>query len=100
MGMLAPRATCAQPACQHERQWVRWPAKLIDRKTVGIFGIGAIAEVLAPRCKALGMTVVGFSSPLAVPVSTACYARADLFAQRGELDYLVLLCPMRKTRGI
>ena len=30
-------------------------------ETVGIVGVGAIAEGLAPRCKAFGMRVVGWS---------------------------------------
>ena len=47
---------------QDERKWVRWPSRLLDGKTVGILGVGAIAEVLAPKCKMLGMTVVGFTS--------------------------------------
>ena len=47
---------------QRERKWVRFPASLIRGKTVGIFGIGAIAAELAPRCKAMGMTVVGITS--------------------------------------
>ena len=36
---------------QDERQWRRFPAQLLHDKTVGIFGIGQIAEVLAPKCK-------------------------------------------------
>ena len=47
---------------QDEHQWKRWPAKLLHGKTVGILGIGAIAEALAPKCKAMGMTVVGITS--------------------------------------
>src|SRR5207344_1640452 len=47
---------------QDKHSWTRWPPRLLDRKTVGIFGIGLIAEALAPRCQALGMTVIGFSS--------------------------------------
>src|SRR5207302_2207895 len=42
---------------QDRHAWTRWPPKLLDRKTVGIFGVGLIAEALAPKCKALGMTV-------------------------------------------
>ena len=47
---------------QDKRQWPRFPAQLLHNKTVGIFGIGAIAEALAPKCKAFGMRVVGVSS--------------------------------------
>src|SRR5580700_4756490 len=53
-----PRAVRAQD----ERQWRRFPAQLLHNKTVGIFGVGAIAAALAPKCKALGMNVVGVSS--------------------------------------
>src|SRR5262252_9042384 len=35
---------------QDRRHWGRWPARLLDGKTVGIFGVGAIAETLAPKC--------------------------------------------------
>jgi phosphoglycerate dehydrogenase-like enzyme len=95
MGMLAlSRDLPRSLRHQHGRQWVRWPAKLIDRKTVGIFGIGAIAEALAPRCKALGMTAVGFSStPRTVAGFDRMYLRGELIARAGELDYLILLVP-------
>src|SRR5262245_48999334 len=58
-GMMAlardiPRAVRAQD----RTAWERWPAKLLDGKTVGILGVGAIAEILAPKCKALGMKVI------------------------------------------
>ena len=47
--------------CQDNGAWERWPAKLLYQKTVGILGVGMIAEELAPRLKAFGMTVVGIS---------------------------------------
>src|SRR5262249_47581302 len=40
---------------QDRHAWERWRCRLIEGKTVGIFGIGAIAQVLAPRCGAMGM---------------------------------------------
>ena len=52
-----PRAVRAQD----RREWARFPAQLLHNKTVGIFGIGAIAEELAPKCKAFGMRTVGIS---------------------------------------
>jgi len=87
---------------QDQRHWGRWPARLLDRKTVGIFGIGAIAAALAPRCKALGMTVVGVSSsPRPLPGFDRMYARDELARAVGELDYFVLLTPLTPaTRGI
>jgi phosphoglycerate dehydrogenase-like enzyme len=87
---------------QDLRRWGRWPARLLDRKTVGIFGVGAIAEVLAPRCKALGMTVIGISSaPRPVAGFDRMVARADLRKVVGELDYFVLLTPLTpETRNL
>jgi D-2-hydroxyacid dehydrogenase (NADP+) len=80
--------------CQAERSWTRFPARLLDDKTVGIVGIGLIAEALAPKCKAFGMTVVGFSSTRrAVAGIDRMYLRNELIAHAGELDYLVLLVP-------
>lgn len=79
---------------QDKQSWTRWPPKLIDRKTVGIFGIGLIAEALAPRCKALGMTVVGFgSTKREVAGFDRMYLRSDFLAVASTLDYLVLLAP-------
>src|SRR5262249_28075354 len=52
-----PRAT----RVQDQGKWERWPAQLLAGKTVGIFGVGLIAEYMAPILKALGMTVIGFS---------------------------------------
>ena len=49
-------------AQQSQRHWGRWPARLLHEKTVGILGIGVIAEALAPKCKAMGMTVIGITS--------------------------------------
>jgi D-2-hydroxyacid dehydrogenase (NADP+) len=94
-GMLAlsrdiPRAVRAQD----QNIWARWPAKLVDGKTVGIFGVGAIAEKLAPKCKALGMTVIGITSALR-PIAgfDRMYTRAELLRVVPEFDYLVLLTP-------
>jgi len=94
-GMLAlardiPRAVRAQD----QKAWVRWPAKLLAGKTVGIFGIGAIAEKLAPKCKALGMTVIGITSALR-PVAgfDRMHRRDELLRVVPELDYFVLLTP-------
>ena len=79
---------------QDERQWKRWPAKLLHEKTVGILGIGVIAEALAPKCKAMGMTVVGVTSkPRAVAGFDRVHAMDELPSVLPQLDYLVLLTP-------
>jgi D-2-hydroxyacid dehydrogenase (NADP+) len=79
---------------QDKHSWTRWPPRLIDGKTVGIYGVGLIAEALAPRCEALGMTVVGFSSTKReLPGFDRMLLRSELVRVAGELDYLVLLVP-------
>jgi phosphoglycerate dehydrogenase-like enzyme len=94
-GMLAlardlPRAVRAQD----RRAWLRWPAKLLAGKTVGILGVGAIAERLAPKCKALGLTVIGISSAVrSLPGFDRMHAREELLRLVPELDFLVLLTP-------
>lgn len=87
---------------QDRGTWERWPSRLLYEKTVGILGVGLIAEALAPICKALGMKTIGFSSK---PRPTAGFDRMenrdDLARVAGELDYLVALTPMSaETRGI
>jgi phosphoglycerate dehydrogenase-like enzyme len=80
---------------QDERQWRRFPAQLLHDKTVGIFGIGQIAEVLAPKCKAFGMRVVGVtSSPRELAGFDRMYRREELARVVGDLDFLVLLTPL------
>jgi D-2-hydroxyacid dehydrogenase (NADP+) len=79
---------------QDQHQWKRWPAKLLHDKTVGILGIGVIAEALAPKCKAMGMTVVGItSSPRKVAGFDRVHPMAELLKVLPELDYLALLTP-------
>jgi D-2-hydroxyacid dehydrogenase (NADP+) len=82
--------------------WERWPASLLEGKTVGILGIGAIGEALAPRCKALGMTVVGISSAKrAVANFDRIYGREELVTAVTALDHLVVLTPYSpETRKI
>ena len=79
---------------QDERQWKRWPARLLHEKTVGILGIGVIAEALAPKCKAFGMTVVGITSAKRkVAGFDRVHGMDELMQVLPELDYLVLLTP-------
>ncbi len=87
---------------QDQRRWERWPGRLLDGKTVGMFGVGAIAVDLAPKCKALGMRTVGISSAKrAVPGFDRMCGRDELAAAVHELDYFVILTPYTpETRGI
>jgi phosphoglycerate dehydrogenase-like enzyme len=80
--------------CQARRTWERFPARLLKGKTVGILGVGAIAETLAPKCRAFGMRVIGISSaPRDVPGFDRMVARDALAEIVPELDFLVLLTP-------
>jgi D-2-hydroxyacid dehydrogenase (NADP+) len=87
---------------QENAKWERWPSQLLSGKTVGILGVGLIAEYLAPICKTFHMTVVGISgSPRAAPGFDRMVARGDLMKVAGELDYLVVLAPLSpETRNI
>ena len=87
---------------QDKAEWLRWPSQLLAGKTVGILGVGLIAEYLAPICKQFGMTVIGISgSPRATPGFDRMVARSDLIEVVGELDFLVALAPLTaETRGI
>jgi len=93
-----PRSVHAQD--RHEVE--RWPSRTLSGKTVGILGVGAISETLAPICKAFGMTVVGFSrTSRSLPGFDRMVPRDALLAAVPELDYLVLLIPSTpETRGI
>ena len=79
---------------QDKKVWERWLPQIIQGKTVGILGVGVIAEALAPRCQALGMTVVGLStSQREVPGFDRMMKISELKQVAPELDYLVLLTP-------
>ena len=75
--------------------WERWPPALLDGKTVGILGVGLIAEHLAPMLKAFNMTVIGISSGVRpTPGFDRMVARDDLMQVAAELDFLVVLTPL------
>lgn len=79
---------------QAAQVWERWPSQLLYGKTVGILGVGAIAEALAPKCKAMGMRVIGVSSaPRAIEGFDRLYHKDELLTAAGEADFLVLLTP-------
>jgi D-2-hydroxyacid dehydrogenase (NADP+) len=74
--------------------WERWPQPLLWRKTVVIVGVGAIAEALAPRCQAFGMTVYGVSVSTRVPGGfDQVFGRHELHRAAALADFLVLIVP-------
>jgi D-2-hydroxyacid dehydrogenase (NADP+) len=87
---------------QDRRVWERWPAGLLEGKTVGIFGVGAIGAALAPKCKALGMTVVGVNRTQRSVTGVDRMVAWDQVPQViGDLDFVVLFVPSSPdTRGM
>ncbi|HET7764672.1 MAG TPA: D-2-hydroxyacid dehydrogenase [Burkholderiales bacterium] len=87
---------------RNARKWERYPSQLLKGKTVGIFGVGAIARSLAPKCKSFGMTVVGISSAPRTMEGFDRMVRRDALEQAApDLDFLVLLTPYTaETHGI
>jgi D-2-hydroxyacid dehydrogenase (NADP+) len=103
MAMLALSRNFARAVRNQDRRvWNRWPAHLLSGKTVGILGVGAIAEALALRCKALEMTVAGISSvKRTIAGFDQMYAREDLVTAVSGLDFLIALTPYSPaTRNI
>lgn len=79
---------------QAAARWERWPQPLLLNKSIVIVGIGAIAETLAPRCKAFGMKVYGVSSSIRVPEGfDDVFQRDDLPRAASVADFLVLIVP-------
>jgi len=103
MAMLALSRDFPRAVRNRERRaWERWPAKLLDGKTAGIFGVGLIGAALAPKCKALGMRVIGVDPVRTDAPGVDTMVHWDHAAQAmGELDFAVLLIPSsERNRGI
>ena len=79
---------------QKRRVWQRWTLTRLYGKTVVITGLGQIAEALAPRCKAFGMTVLGVThTPRPVDGYDRLYSYAQLEQAAALADFLVVLTP-------
>jgi D-2-hydroxyacid dehydrogenase (NADP+) len=79
---------------QAAHAWKRWPQPLLWGKTAVIVGVGAIAEVLAPRCQAFGMTVYGVSGAARKPAGfDEVFPRDQLQHAASLADFLVLIVP-------
>src|SRR5580704_5233956 len=74
--------------------WERRPQPLLSGKTIVIVGVGAIAETLAPRCKAFGMRAYGVSeSPRRPAGFDRMYIRAEILQAAAAADFLVVIVP-------
>ena len=80
---------------QLQASWVRKaPVSLLKGKTVTIYGVGVISCELAPKCKALGMRVLGISSAARqVDGFDEIHTRDHCEQAIQEADFLVLLTP-------
>lgn len=87
---------------QHDHVWERWPQPLLYGKTAVLVGLGAIAEALAARCKAFGMTVIGVSDARSeFPHCDKIYRRAALKEAVAQADFVVILVPLDdNSRGM
>jgi phosphoglycerate dehydrogenase-like enzyme len=103
MAMLALGRGFARTVRHQDRRiWERQHVTLLDGKTVGIFGLGAIGAVLAAKCKAMGMHVVGVDRLRREVAGVDRMLGWDEGVQAlGEMDYVVLLLPSsRDTQRI
>lgn len=77
-----------------QHKWENWPSRLLNEKTVGILGMGSIAESMAPRFKAFNMTVLGFTSGVRdVPGFDRVHDKSKLKEMLSGIDYFVVLTP-------
>ena len=88
---------------QRQQRWEKKiPPTLLYGKTVVIYGTGVIAAELAPKCKALGMKVIGISTTVReIDGFDEVHSREDALGAITKADYLVLLTPYTpQTHGI
>lgn len=79
---------------QQARTWERMPQLILQSKTVGIVGTGAIGTHLAGVCQAFGMRVYAFTRTVrSVPGADRVFPREQLAQVAPELDFLVLVVP-------
>ncbi|HEY6256219.1 MAG TPA: D-2-hydroxyacid dehydrogenase [Xanthobacteraceae bacterium] len=74
--------------------WDRILPRVLDRRVIAIFGVGAIAEHVAKVCQAFGMTTLGISrTPRKLPGFDAIYPREQLREAAAQADFLLVLVP-------
>ncbi len=80
---------------QDQSRWEKPQSTLLHGKSVGILGLGAIANELAPRCKAFGMRLTGITGTRRdVAGFERIFSTEDIEQAVSGLDYLVLLTPL------
>lgn len=82
---------------QAARIWERINPRVLDRRTIVILGVGAIAEHTARVAKALGMSTIGVSrTPRQIEGFDAIYPRERLLEAAARADFLLALVPYTK----
>ena len=77
--------------------WDRIKPRVLDRRTIVILGVGAIAEHIAKVCKTFGMTTIGVSrTPRQLAGFDAIYPREGLLEAAAQADFLLALVPYTK----
>jgi phosphoglycerate dehydrogenase-like enzyme len=84
-------------ANQRNHLWQRWDQVRLTGKTALIVGTGLVADALAPRCKAFGMTVLGVSrTPRALPHFDRVAGYDKMKELAAQADFLILIAPYSK----
>lgn len=79
---------------QKEKNWRRWPQRLLAGRRCLIVGVGQISETLAARCAAFGMEVEGISDGRReAPGFAALYPRAELPHAVSRADFVIVVVP-------
>jgi phosphoglycerate dehydrogenase-like enzyme len=74
--------------------WQRWPQPLLMGRTAVLVGVGTISEMLAARCQAFGMRVLGVSSGRnEAPFFHAILPREALAEAAAQADFLIVVAP-------
>ena len=81
---------------QHQEEWRRYlEADEIAGKTVAILGIGEVGRVVAQKCKAMGMRVLGLDArPVDENFLDDFYLAKDLLKVLSQSDYVVISVPL------
>lgn len=80
---------------QRNRRWEKRPPQVLEHKTIGLLGVGLIADALAKRCRSFDMKVIGLTgTPRPLPDFDDMRSKDNLAVAVGDLDYLVVLAPM------
>jgi len=79
---------------QDQGIWDRWPARLLYRKKLGIFGMGVIGEEIAKKAKAFEMTVYGIDIvKRKIEAVDTFFGPDEILKVVAEIDYFIIVAP-------